>query len=299
MTGNPDLKQKQLMRRAELVLQEHGLLTLPVDLDALAQAVGVHLREMDRRAEGVSGMLMRYGDQFGIMYATHTDNEGFERFSIGHEFGHYFVDGHLDHIPFDRGVHRSRAGFVSEEPYEREADYFSAGLLMPTSLIRPILRQAREGLPSVEAIRSEAKASLTASAIRYINETDDAAAIVVSRQGRVDYCFKSEALKQLKGQNWLRKGAALPTGTLTASVAARPAAERQGRREEAETDILDWFGGDRTVRTVEQVVDLGRYDRVLTVLSCAQIVDDTYKDADDFEESDEGMESRWTPQFRR
>lgn len=59
MTGNPDLKQKQLMRRAELVLQEHGLLTLPVDLDALAQAVGIHLREMDRRAEGVSGMLMR------------------------------------------------------------------------------------------------------------------------------------------------------------------------------------------------------------------------------------------------
>ncbi|WAP66819.1 ImmA/IrrE family metallo-endopeptidase [Jiella pelagia] len=298
MTGNPDLKQKQLMRRAELVLQEHGLLTLPVDLDALAQAAGIHLREMDRKAEGVSGMLLRYGDQFGVMYATHIDNEGFERFSIGHEFGHYFVEGHLDHIPFDGGVHRSRAGFISDDPYEREADYFSAGLLMPSSLIRPVLRRAQEGLPSVEAIRRAAKASLTASAIRYINETDDAAAIVVSRQGQVDYCFKSESLKQLKGQSWLRKGAALPAGTLTASMAARPAIERRGRRDETETDILDWFGGDRAVRAVEQVVDLGRYDRVLTVLSCAQLVDDTYRDEDDFDESDEAMEARWTPRFR-
>lgn len=299
MIGNPDLKQKQLMRRAELVLREHGLLTLPVDLDALAQGAGIHLREMDRKTDGVSGMLLRYGDQFGIMYATHIDNEGFERFSIGHEFGHYFIDGHLDHIPFDGGVHRSMAGFVSDDPYEREADYFSAGLLMPSSLIRPVLRRAQEGLPSIEAIRSEAKASLTASAIRYINETDDAVAIVVSRQGRVDYCFKSETLKQLKGQSWLSKGAALPVGTLTASIAARTVAERRGRRDETETNILDWFGGDRAVRTVEQVVDLGRYDRVLTVLSCAQFVEDTYEDADDLEESDESMEERWTPRFRR
>lgn len=299
MTGNPDLKQKQLVRRAELVLKEHGLLTLPVDLEALAQAAGIHLREMDRKAEGVSGMLLRYGDQFGIMYAAHIDNEGFERFSIGHEFGHYFVEGHLDHIPFDGGVHRSRAGFISDDPYEREADYFSAGLLMPSSLIRRVLRRSQEGLPSVEAIRTDAKASLTASAIRYISETDDAAAIVVSRQGQVDYCFKSETLKQLKGQSWLRKGAALPAGTLTASIAARPAAERRGRRDETETDILDWFGGSRAVCMLEQVVDLGRYDRVLTILSCAQLVDETYRDEDDLEESDEAIETRWTPRFRR
>lgn len=299
MTGNPDLKQKQLVRRAELVLKEHGLLTLPVDLEALAQAAGIHLREMDRKAEGVSGMLLRYGDQFGIMYAAHIDNEGFERFSIGHEFGHYFVEGHLDHIPFDGGVHRSRAGFISDDPYEREADYFSAGLLMPSSLIRRVLRRSQEGLPSVEAIRTDAKASLTASAIRYISETDDAAAIVVSRQGQVDYCFKSETLKQLKGQSWLRKGAALPAGALTASIAARPAAERRGRRDETETDILDWFGGSRAVCMLEQVVDLGRYDRVLTILSCAQLVDETYRDEDDLEESDEAIETRWTPRFRR
>lgn len=299
MTGNPDLKQKQLVRRAELVLKEHGLLTLPVDLEALAQAAGIHLRKMDRKAEGVSGMLLRYGDQFCIMYATHIDNEGFERFSIGHEFGHYFAEGHLDHIPFDGGVHRSRAGFISDDLYEREADYFSAGLLMPSSLIRRVMRRSQEGLPSVEAIRTAAKASLTASAIRYISETNDAAAIVVSRQGQVDYCFKSETLKQLKGQGWVRKGALLPAGTLTASFAARPAAERRGRLDEAETDILDWFGGGRAECMIEQVVDLGRYDRVLTILSCAQLVDDTYRDEDDLEESNEAMEARWTPRFRR
>src|SRR5690606_4967902 len=117
------------------------------------------------------------------------------------------------------------------------------------------------------------------------------------RNSRVDYCFKSEALKQLGGQSWLRKGAVLPANTLTASIARQPAAERRRLREEADSDILDWFGGTRAAPATEEVVDLGRYDRVLTVLSCSRFVDDAYQDEDELDESDEAMEERWTPRF--
>lgn len=299
MIRNPDLQQRKLVRLAEHVLREKGLLSLPVDLKALAKACSIPLQAMDADEDGVSGMLLRFGNTFGIRYATHIPSEGFQRFSIAHEFGHYFAEGHLDHIQFEAGIHSSRAGFVSADPYEREADYFAAGLLMPSSLIRALLKRAPEGLQSIETLRREAAASTVAAAIRYISETDDAAAIVVSHNSHVDYCFKSEALKQLGGQSWLRKGAALPAGTLTASIARRPAADRRRLREEADSDILDWFGGTRAVPVVEQVVDLGSYDRVLTVLSCAQLVDDTYRDEDELDESDEAMEERWTPRFRR
>lgn len=299
MIRNPDLQQRKLVRLAEHVLREKGLLRLPVDLEALAEACGIPLQAMGADEDGVSGMLLRVGNTFGIRYATHIPSEGFQRFSIAHEFGHYFAEGHLDHIQFEAGIHSSRAGFVSADPYEREADYFAAGLLMPSSLIRALLKRAPEGLQSIETLRREAGASTVAAAIRYISETDDAAAIVVSHNSHVDYCFKSEALKQLGGQSWLRKGATLPAGTLTASIARRPAADRRRLREEADSDILDWFGSTRAVPVVEQVVDLGRYDRVLTVLSCAQLVDDTYQDEDELDESDEAMEERWTPRFRR
>ena len=124
MIRNPDLQQRKLVRLAEHVLREKGLLSLPVDLKALAEACSIPLQAMDADEDGVSGMLLRFGNTFGIRYATHIPSEGFQRFSIAHEFGHYFAEGHLDHIQFEAGIHSSRAGFVSADPYEREAGLY-------------------------------------------------------------------------------------------------------------------------------------------------------------------------------
>ena len=83
-------------------------------------------------------MLVRHQDVFGIMYATHIDNDGFQRFSIAHEIGHYVLDGHVNHIfPSGDGLHTSEAGFISGDPFELEADHFAAGLLMPEPSLFP------------------------------------------------------------------------------------------------------------------------------------------------------------------
>ena len=127
-------RQRALVRQAEQLLRDESLLELPVDLDVLAQSRGIFIQKMDSAEEGVSGMLLRHGDTFGILYSTRIPNTGFQRFSIAHELGHFFIDGHLDQIPFDGNTHHSRADFVSNNNYEREADHFAAGLLMPTTL---------------------------------------------------------------------------------------------------------------------------------------------------------------------
>ena len=43
-------------------------------------------------------MLIRYGQEFYIAYATHIQSEGFRRFSVAHELDHYFLPGHIDHV---------------------------------------------------------------------------------------------------------------------------------------------------------------------------------------------------------
>ena len=91
-------------------------------------------------------MLLRHGDVFGILYATHIPSEGFQRFSIAHELGHYFLDGHIDHILPKDGVHTSHAGFVSADPYELEADQFAAGLLMPSIPFKRALARQELGI---------------------------------------------------------------------------------------------------------------------------------------------------------
>ena len=96
----------------------------------------------------MSGILLRTGDSCGIAYATHIDNPGFQRFSIAHELGHYFLPGHLDAVLGDRDVHESHAEFASADRYELEADHFAASLLMPRCLFSmPCAGQTTASLP--------------------------------------------------------------------------------------------------------------------------------------------------------
>ena len=293
-----DYRQKSLVSQTEQLLQDENLLELPVDLEALAQTHGIFIQKMDSAEEGVSGMLLRHGDTFGILYSTRIPNIGFQRFSIAHELGHYFIDGHLDQIPFDgNNMHSSRAGFVSSDHYEREADHFAAGLLMPTTPVRGVIDRASEGLCGIEAVQQKANASLIAAAIRYIGLTDVAAAIIVSRNGRVDYCFMSETMESLREITWLRKGILIPSDTVTESILDKSEEEQREARAEGEVDITTWFGGQRSVSVWEEVIGLGSYERVLTVLTCPNLVDEVYMDED--EDSDEALEESWTPRFRR
>jgi hypothetical protein len=127
--ANRAFRLKMAKQRAEVLLRDEGITTLPVDPFAIAVSRDIEVRPKPDTAGGVSGMLLRHGDFFGILYATHIGSDGFQRFSIAHELGHFFLDGHIDHILPRDGVHTSHAGFVSADPYELEADQFAAGLL--------------------------------------------------------------------------------------------------------------------------------------------------------------------------
>lgn len=297
MSQTTELRGFPLMRQAERLLRDEGLLGLPVDLESLAKTRDIVIQPMNGPDTGVSGMLGRHGNTFGILYATAIPNKGFQRFSIAHELGHFFVDGHLDHIPFNEGMHQSHAGFVSNDPYEREADYFAAGLLMPKTLVRGIIREQPDGLCAIEAIQHEARASLTASAIRYVGLTESAAAVIVSQGDKIDYCFMSNALKSFKHLTRPRKGDPIPSGTITASIAGQPDEPQRGARDSDEIDAMEWFASERSVQALEEVVGLGSYGRILTVLTCPDLLDEGFMEED--EDSDEALEESWTPRFRR
>ena len=119
---------------AARVLSEHGIVSLPVDPIALAAKVGIQVTAKPMSARGVSGMLIRSGDEFAIAYATHITSKGFQHFSVAHELGHYFLEGHPNAVFDRRGIHQSRANFASDDPYEVEADFFASALLMPENL---------------------------------------------------------------------------------------------------------------------------------------------------------------------
>ena len=287
---------KMAKRRGEALVSQLEIRSLPVDPFAIAENRGIVVEAKPDAAPGVSGMLLRHGDTFGILYATDVSSDGFQRFSVAHELGHYFLDGHIDHVLPTDGHHASHAGFVSADPYEREADNFAAGLLMPSDLFRRALGDHEPGVAAVESVAALCSTSLTATAIRYAELTDDAVAVVVSTGRRIDFCCLSATMKSLPQITWLRRGSAVPLGTATAQLNSDPARIARADRAEAGIDIVDWLDGTRSVDGMEEVIGLGRYGKTLTVLTCPSLIE--LEEEDDAEE-EESLSDRLTARFRR
>lgn len=290
------LRLKLAKQRGEALLTEENITGLPVDPFAIANKHDIVVQAKPDTESGVSGMLLRHGNAFGILYASDIPNEGFQRFSVAHELGHYFLDGHIDHVLPNDGVHASHAGFSSGDPYEQEADNFAVGLLMPSKPFKKLMGRARLGLQDIEAARETCKTSLTSTAIRYAELTDDAVAVILSTGRSIDYCILSEAMKSLSDLTWLKRGSPVPANTATARFNADGARVLQADREEDEIDVLDWLGGKRSSLVTEEVVGLGRYGKTLTVLSSRKIGHEAYADEGD---DGEDLVERWTPRFKK
>ena len=215
-----DTRYDRAVGTAERIIREHNVTSLHVDPISIASSLGIDVVEKPASDGGVSGMLIRYGEQFCIAYATHIKSPGFRRFTIAHELGHYFLEGHIDAIFKDGSVHESRAGFLSSISYELEADHFAARLLMPNALFSAALRRAGEGLTAVESLAATCQTSLPATAIRYAECTHEPVAIIVSTGNNVDFCVMSKALRECDGIDWIRKNQILPMKSLTRSFNA-------------------------------------------------------------------------------
>ena len=284
-------------QKGEALLKQEGITTLPVDPFAIAASHDILVEAKPDAADGVSGMLLRHGDTFGILYGTYIPNDGFQRYSISHELGHYFLDGHVDHLLPGDGIHSSRAGFISGDPYELEAYNFAAGLLMPATLYKRLIIRRDPSLDAVESLASDCRTSLTATAIRFAELTDDAVAVIISTRNVIDFCILSEAMKSLPQLSWLKKGSAVPMGTATARLSASAERVLRGDRAIDEIDVMDWLGGTRSAVVTEEVVGLGPYGKTLTILSSSRI--GHKEDGLDDDDNDAEIVERWTPRFRR
>ncbi|MFH1518187.1 MAG: ImmA/IrrE family metallo-endopeptidase [Pseudomonadota bacterium] len=286
---------KMARQAAEALLKEEELLSLPVDPFAIAASRDIMVEGKPDKVDGVSGMLLRHGNNFGIVYATHIRSEGFQRFSVAHELGHYFLPGHVDQVIHD-GIHVSRGGFVTNDPYELEADHFAAGLLMPEEPFRREIGRREAGLETIEAMADLCVTSRTAAAIRYAEIGDAATTVVMSTGGIIDYCFMSEAMKTLPKLDWLRKGFKLPLGTVTAALAGNASRVAAGARVKDEIDVREWLGGPTSATVKEESLGLGAYGKVLTILTSTRIGQELEPDE---EEEEQDLIERWTPRFKR
>lgn len=274
-----DTRFKDATLHAEKLVRDEKL-ELPIDLFSLAKSRDILVEAKPESAKGVSGMLLRAGDNFAIGYATHIKSNGFQRFSIAHELGHYFLAGHPEHVfNGDKLIHESHAGFGSGDQIELEADHFAAGLLMPSHLFKTEAGKFSDGFTAIEKLAERCQTSLTASAIRYAELTDAAIAIVISTGPTVNYCFASRSMRGIRGYKHPVKGSVLPRDSLTRIFNQTENNILSAERDDDSADLIAWFRADDEIEASEEVIGLGDYGKTLTII-CAEVPDDD-DDVDD------------------
>jgi Zn-dependent peptidase ImmA (M78 family) len=281
--------------RAINVVEKMRISSLPVDPFAIADREGILYEEIHSVSPGISGCLMKSGDNFGIFYSNRFSNEGFLRFTIAHELGHYFLDGHYQYIFSDgTGRHQSDSGFISEDRYEREADTFAAALLMPEQLFRASPAWSKPGLKAIETLAESCGTSLTATAIRYARLHDEPVTVVCSIGDRVQFAFMSKILKDRRDLTWIKKNNALPEGTATARFNQDRTNVANARRAASTSTMGTWFNGGGDLELNEEVIGLGAYGRTLTVLWGESLPDPSEDDESEEDDLENMLPSnRW------
>lgn len=273
---------------ARQVLIDKDRMRLPVDPKGLARQLDIVVEPLSLPASDISGCLMRVGNGFGIGYSAAIRNEGFQNFTVAHELGHYFIDDHPFAILGD-GKHFSRSGYISKDRFEQEADGFATELLMPWKLIEPIIRARKGGFEVIKAISDNCKSSIVASAIRYAQVTRECVAVIVSHLGNVEFMTASDSFKGIHGLDWLRRRDSLPPAVPSKRLSADLEWIRSGAIAEEGGYLACWFPGVRDREVEEDVVGLGSYERLLTIL----MTEETALDEDETDEEEDDYIGRW------
>jgi hypothetical protein len=255
-------------------LAKQKISTLPVNPFAIATCEGIVCEEL-KTGSGVSGCLSGAGNTFGIFYNASIASEGFRRFTVAHELGHYFLEGHYKHIFADgNSRHESASGYSSDDPHEREADAFAAALLMPEGLFKTACDRVPPGFNAIKTLAEKCETSLTATAIRYAVLSDDPIAVVCSKDNRVQFAFMSDLLKQRRELTWIKKNSGIPDGTATHRFNRDPKNIAESKRVSSGSLMDAWFDCGGTAYVSEEVVGLGpSYGLTLTVLTAEPPLD--------------------------
>jgi hypothetical protein len=165
---------------SELLLQELGV-TEPddIDLEPIACHVGCQVRY--RPLDGCEACILGAGDRAIITITTRT-SKARQRFSLGHELGHWHY-------------HRGRSSICRPEDIgnqtrsplhpEHIADGYAADLLLPRYLFEPRLIGAlRPSFTTVERLATEFRTSITATALRSVEFTPSVMLICHASSGR-------------------------------------------------------------------------------------------------------------------
>jgi Zn-dependent peptidase ImmA (M78 family) len=190
-------------------------LPIPVPIEDLARQLDIVKIGPFENAGFEGALLTTMMKPNGIILFNPSSVPARQRFTIGHELGHFLIPSHR---PPEGGfkctsLDMTRANATDPAArIEVEANRFAAQLLMPTVPFRQDLRRLRYAtLEAVTTLAKKYATSREATARRFIDLHDEVCAVVQSRDNEVISVYRSKAFPYMR----LDRGTALPAGSIT------------------------------------------------------------------------------------
>lgn len=283
--------ERNARETARQVIEDHGVTRWPLIPEEIAGTVGLPIEVLPDFPPNTYGALYKRGNEFKIILSAGCHTEGQRRFTLCHELAHYFLEGHVDVLFAGSEVHMSDTSHFrgNKEWYEVEADAFAAELLVPMTMARKVMTKAGSGLTAVRAIESAFATSLVCAGVRYANLTYDHASVILSRGKVIEWASCSTSMQEHVWARARKKGDWAPPRSMTYALARASKRVLAGEEGGAEGTLAEWFDGAPNVPVTEEVVGLGPYGRVLTVLTCTNLPSaDAYRAAQERKASRKG-----------
>lgn len=229
-------------------------------LEDLAYAMGVVVVEGPLDAS--DARLVRKGKRGLVRIKETIPEPGRKRFALAHELGHWVMHEKISQI-----LACTSEDMVSQyktSPPEIEASYFASALILPEALFAERIKHSTPTYKLLSKLAEEFQTSLTATAVRYVELSNDYCALVVSENGRVRWWRHSD---DFKGNFWIDPGSRLSSKTVAASLFN---GEGKPARPE-KVDITAWLPDIDTNAIdsdviVEESIPILSYNQVLSLL---------------------------------
>lgn len=178
----------------EQILAELGIRE-PEDLDieAIAEHCGASIRY--RPLIGCEARIISYRDR-AIITVNASSWRGRQRFSGGHELGHWMCD--RGHVAFRCDYSSYVRGWWAANP-ETRANRFATDLLLPLSMFQPRSRGLPVTFTTVRSLAGQFEMSLTSTAIRIVEHGGFPAMLVCNSPQKREWFVASS---EVKGRLW-------------------------------------------------------------------------------------------------
>ena len=246
-------------REAEWLWKLYGL-TKPDELilEDIAFAMGVIVTE--GLLEKMEARLVRSGDKGLIRISQDILYKGQKRFAIAHELGHWQLHSKISQ--FFVCTSDDMVASYKTSSQEGEANIFAASLLMPSNLFVDCTNNKGFSFKTISDLAEYFIASLTATAIRYVDLSDDYCAIVCSEAGKIRWWRGSD---DFENKFWIMPGTKLSTNTIAGCLFSD--SHKSEGPEEIDTKAWCDRSPDCELDTfIEESKYFERYNQVITLL---------------------------------